>query len=352
MRLFISSFIALVLTTAMSCSGEPTVMMARPSGIPWSTEVPYQKHELDVRQLAVSPDGTVLATISADRVSLWRTADSGFIASIEDVERLEFAQAVEVSNGGHHVAVLNEFYSLHLWDDTTHASREVGMAYGQGPTALVGFIDEVLLWVSSDGALVAWTVEDSHFATGARDIDNVGVVEGVGRAPDNQFVLWGARPEWVSVDAQGGLRVDSVDSFRSYDQLIDAPTPLNARWIFYPERAEVVAFDTLNDQSRELTSEGPRATSGAKDFISALTLSTDGRWLAAAHASGAVEVWDSEERTLVGSFLVGERYVRAVFPRKVLDLRFGGGSLWVLLPEQTLLQVDPSDWTVVGRFEL
>lgn len=345
------TFLALMgLLLAACSSGGVQRREVSSGGIPLPPRVEVRKHQRDVFDLALSPDGSTLATVSADAVVLWNTDDMTPRAVIDSVRRLEFHEGLVVADGGERVAVLSANLELSVWEDDTLETRTVPSRFGQNPRELIGFgADGSLFWVSVEAELVQWiardepTKRDSIFPV-AR-LSYFGQASPAGR---NRYLVWSAVPSLLEAAAPGQpggagskARLEALSGAAVPEGKRLPRTPLlggTARRLLVLEGGDgIELYDIETGALHALATTQPRARQ--RDPLSLYALSSDGRMLALSWLGGGVELWDLDHLELVSTIFIDERYVRAVYPTKVLDLVFGEDTLWLLLPEQKLLPV-------------
>ncbi|MFI6318733.1 BTAD domain-containing putative transcriptional regulator [Nonomuraea sp. NPDC050556] len=113
--------------------------------------------QADIRDIAVSPDGSTIATAGADRtVKLWETRTLKELATLSG--HTAAVQAVAFSPDGHMLASAGEDRALVVWDVATR--RELATLTGRaaGPQTLAFTTDGDLLSGGNDGRIVRWSL--------------------------------------------------------------------------------------------------------------------------------------------------------------------------------------------------
>ncbi len=346
----------IIIMVASGCSGaHPSNDPRVPGGIPLPVEhgeVPL--HEQDVRRLVRSPSGDALATISADAVHIWALPEMTLLGEITDIDYLEFAGDVVLSDGGARLALVNEYHEMHVWDRASQTVQRVSPWRGRSVKRLIGETPTgALLWVSTDDVLVRWDVGGGDPVSDAVALDFVGQVQGVVALRDGGFLLWGARPRRIHFDPDFGVRVERVERFAFQEPNVLLPTSSGSgeALIFLDGGVPFVA-DLEAHETRLLVPRSPRAIDGEEDRPRVVCVSPGGEWVAVAFSSGAFEVWDmGAERQAVGG-RVGRELVREVYPRAVYDAVLGREFLWLLLPEQRVVRYRIADGTREGIWDL
>jgi len=353
--------------SAPACSSDARVAAARPTGIPLPPHVEVPSHDRDVTQLALSPDGRILASVSADSIHLWNTADMSPRTVIDDVDKLEFNRGVAVANDGRYVAVIDSNDRLVVWDRNTQSSRVVEVRYMDTPTELIGFArDDSLFWISHQG-VVKWkgTDDPESKRDSVFEIADVNYGATSRQAGDEKYLVWSRFPGLLRVDDTGRARLDPIEvDPRDLPHPSQAPVLVGGAdstrlfmltggtaGIYDVERAEA-SDDDRGTAWRRLSTRRTRGRQGVGEQPMAMAASADGTTIALAYRSGGVEIWDLERAELVATLHIGQRWVRDVHPRPVLDMTLSEDALWLLLPEQTLLRVARDGWVIADDFEL
>ena len=248
--------------------------------------VPFTAHHKSVRSLVVAPDGTIISGGEDGRTKLWsldgqRRGLEGHTAPV---------LGLALSADGSKLATASVDRSIRVWD--------VGSATEIGAPLLVQANSVQSVVMSPDGqSLVSRHASGDirvwNLATGeSRLLDTVPGASNIAVAPDHRS---------VAVGESGGVRVLAVDGAPAR-RLSAGATVVSVT--FSPDGkmlaaggvgGEVLLWDLASGASRVLA---PR-----RGAVHELAFSDDGRWLAAASAAGDVGVWDlvrDRARTLIG----------------------------------------------------
>jgi WD40 repeat protein len=333
----------------LACSSPPQKPLRR--GVPLPQTPVELRHERDVRRIAVSPSGDMLATIAADAIHLRRLPSLEPVAAINGMSGLEFARDVLLEDGARQLVVLSETNILYLWDSKSLQYRTITPAWTQTPRRLLGFVRPGLLaWLSTSDDLVLWAVEGSDFADNARTVLRVGYSAYVQRLGANRWMLWGDRARLLTfTDAEASIEVLEKLWFSSSTTVAPALSKDGAR-LFFLQRDELYCACFEEAELRRLESEVLASRRVDVHRLSHLLVTNDALFLA--DRDGDFEKWSLSEPRLEEAWSLPAEMLRDVWPRKILDLAEREGELLVLLPEQHLLRMSQSDGSILASIEL
>ena len=291
-----------------------------------------------VRTLAWSPDGRTLATGGNDmKVRLWDVSNQRPLGA-PLTRQTNWIHSLAWSKDGQKLLSGSDDNTAQLWDvGDTNSAKPIGLPFGghngalwsvtfspDGNKASTASVDGTAkIWSISDPArpvqigetldgasgqlfTAAWTPDSQYLATGAVD----GIVR-MWRLPDRTLTGHGA----MTIPA-GSADSNTMIS-GSYDgvvQLWDMSSPDDPRLLDRTvEPAKVLSTTMSQDGSRAVTALANgtvivREVVNAKlvtratlrvptQFIAAVVLSSDGRWMAATSADDSVALWDLSDLT-------------------------------------------------------
>jgi WD40 repeat protein len=244
-------------------------------------------HSRPVHAVAIAPDATWLATTSGDfgTVQLWDVATGKTRATLNGHEREVGAVAVSpdgswlATAGGHDATV-------RLWDVATGKTR----------ATLIGHRSEVNAVVfSSDGTWLA-TVEtyermvvlwDAATAKPRAAItDHGGWVEAVAISSDGMWLATGDQDGYVALwdSATGEHRTTLTRHAGMVEAMAIAP---DGTWL------ATASYDGTTRLWDTATGETRATLTGHTDKVNAVAIAPDGTWLATASDDGMVRFWDT-----------------------------------------------------------
>ena len=315
--------------SAAACSHPPPQL---PSGIPLPTLEERPRHALPLRAIYASQDGSALVTASADKLIMWRIPQLEPIALIESEADFEFARDLVVAPQGSALALLDGDGQLYIWLAATQQMTYHVTPFRKEAQRLLGFgPDNELVWLSSEGEIFGWQMDAD-----IRYIDEVDLlasdleVRALGQSPTGRL-LWGKRLTHLQLSPK--LQID--------DQGIAPRNALSAEPVLLGEDLLFVSDNQLylNRPAGQspLLDESPLHQAKARPSATACN-KQEARW-AIAYANGALEVWGPGPELLVEA-QVPNTMVREVYPRKILNLAFGQKELWLLLPNNQLVELN------------
>jgi WD40 repeat protein len=249
-------------------------------------------HGDNVQRVAVSPDGTRLASAGSEAAVLWDAATGRRVLTLPG----QLSDAVAFSPDGSRVAVSTFNDTVTVWDAR---SGKVVSTLGKQAHALseetVAFSPDGkrLALAGSDNAVKVWDVDTGRRAL---TLDADDLCHGVAFSPDGKRLASSSKGAVLVWDMESGKVVLTC---RGHGKWVNgvAFSPDGTRLASAGEDRTVRVWDAAG--GKELF-----ACKGHTDAVRAVAFSPDGRRLASASADRTVKVWDpatgKEEVTLRG----------------------------------------------------
>jgi WD40 repeat protein len=160
-----------------------------------------------VREVAISPDGELGASVSYDVVKLWRVDTGALVRTFDLPEQWDDVNAVAFSPGGERLVVghgsltLPYAGALRVWDVRSGEEVRSWEAHSAEVSDVAFSADgELIASASADGFVKVWG-EDGGLVG---QIKHVGAVEGVVFGADSGWVVSGGRDQEVKVSSVKG----------------------------------------------------------------------------------------------------------------------------------------------------
>ncbi len=344
-----------------SCAAPPAPSLTTPGiALPPTAGIP-PKHRREVRQILLSPSGDTLASLSPDLIVLWQLPDLRYIAATPPPPNTATPRQVAIADNGAAIAI--DAGTLFLWQRNTEQWTELTTPK-ESLLQLIGFLgDQHLLWLGDKAQVATFSLLEQ-----ARSLHPVSVFPlflAAGR--DGSYLFWtlpitfllprpGQEPPFIIRQLEGQyLTTPTGERYAPplhFDHQTLAPIadPTSEKAIQITP-SDVLIFDFPHQQVRQLTGVAPYANIlGQRPLAHAI--SPDARYYALAFENGVIQIWDFQEETLHTHIKLLEHHVRRVHPQKIFDLRFTDACLWLLVPEQRLLCLEPLSGSITHQHEL
>jgi WD40 repeat protein len=284
--------------------------------------------------VAISPDGSQLATVSARQVFLWDAATGEVIRAFGD-ENGRFLNAVAFSPDGAWLAAVDQNFAVRLWQIDTGASRFLEKLSRASAPASVAFspdgsrlvVDgslEAYIWDVASGSLINVLAEheaEINQATFSPDSSQVATASDDGTAR-----IWDATAG-SALSATPGGHTDSVEDIDFYS---DGQTLVSGSW-----DGTLKLWDTASGTVRQTLRTA--ATGSGNAAISVVDVSADDRFIAAVEWNTLL-LWDAQSGLLLRSFVPGtydQLYTVALSPDGALLAAGGTGRTIYLFDTAT-----------------
>lgn len=275
------------------------------------------QHDGPLLDMAFNADGSLLASVSSERVTLYD------VRTLQEIGRIAYVPAIAaiaLSPDGTLLAAGEPSGYIRLYDTET-GKQSGSLALGLPPLRGLAF--------SADGATVLAATADSHLGTGRVD----GTTSSVAYDAGQSIIALAVHPTNPVINAalaDGSLYWWNADSGAQTGAVDTHPAPVTAV-AFSPDGRWMVSADasgTVFIWSVE-TGEWDHLLEGADSGIASVAFSPDGRRLAAGQDSGLVRIWT------VGSGASPELTIEPPYGRVI------GALAWS--PDGTVLAVGLSD---------
>ncbi|MFE2132027.1 NB-ARC domain-containing protein [Streptomyces sp. NPDC059466] len=247
-------------------------------------------HAGTVSAVAISPDGTWLATGGDDRaVRIWDVATGRITATLTD--HASRVTAVAISPDGTWIATGDNSGAVRIWDVAT-GQITATLAGRDGPLSAVAISpDGTWLATRADGTVRIWdaaTGQSTATLTG-----HAGRVYAVAISPDGTWLATSSRDRTVRIwDAATGRTTATLTS--QTGRVIALAISPDGTWLATGDNIGAVR---LWDAA---TGRTTTTLTGHTDPVYAVAISPDGTWLASV-ADGTVRIWDTTTRGTVGA---------------------------------------------------
>lgn len=288
-------------------------------------------HTQAVNRVAFSPDGRQAASASDDKTArLWNIEKKEII--LEITQHVQGVTGVAFSPDGKTLATTSLDFHVMLWN-TSSGERMKDMV-ARAAVYDVGFFPDgkKLLTGGGDSAIQMWDAENGV------NIDTLAntttVIHELKISPDGRFVAVADNSGQVTVYTSQGEKLWSNRNFR-LPRLLAANFTYTHHIAFSPDSTRL-ASGTWDDTVQIWTAENG-ASAGLidqfSDYASALEVSPNGKYLAAATIGGEVKVWDLPNATLLytfpGEIISGRIYSYQMNDSRYLAIKDGSNNMQV-----------------------
>ncbi|WP_063804230.1 NB-ARC domain-containing protein [Streptomyces roseifaciens] len=255
----------------------------------------------EVRTVAFSPDGAVLATADDEQVRLWNPVTGAALHTLSGNGRV---RALAFSPDGTLLATADGDGRVRLWDPVTGAAVQI-LGGHEGLVRAVAFsADDDLVTIGEDRLIRRWDPATSH-ARPTGDRISSGRVRVVALGPDAVLL--------AAADGEGRVTIWSDPTDRVVRSLPERVPGVRAM-AFSPDGALLA---TAGEDRRvrlwnAVTGAALHTLTGHVGYVNALAFSPDGALLASAGYDQAVRLWDPVTGAAVRTVTGHEGYVNAL----------------------------------------
>jgi WD40 repeat protein len=294
--------------------------LADPLSTKLGTVQPGDAHAM--RAVAFSPDGSVLASGSADgSITLWDPAKPDAAPRVL-ARSSNGITALGFSRDGRWLATGEQDGVVRVWDTTDlgRPPREPGDHQRAGITALAFNADGTLLATASlDNTARVWRLDDGDEMSSVSLHDHDGFVLSLAFDPGGTHLVTGGGDGLALLYDVADLDADPVPVFRGSDDITSVAFSPDGRWLAIGDTGESA---TLWD----MTAGQPANPVVLKHLgaVRTLVFSPDGRWLATGSDDATAELWDLADPTNAAAHPV-------VLPQTdvVTVVRFSASGRWL-----------------------
>jgi WD40 repeat protein len=241
------------------------------------------EHQDRVNAVAISPDGTWLVTASADnRVRTWDASTGGERASLEDPGRVN---AVAISPDGKWLATASADNTARIWDAST--GRERASLVHQGSVNAVAISPDGK-WLATASDDVTARIWDSSTGRERARLVHQAPEDAVAISPDGKWL--------ATASADNTARIWDASTGRERARLVHQ-APVNAMAISPDGKWLVTASDDTTARIWDASTGRERARLEHQDRVNAVAISPDGTWLATASGGFRIDntarIWDA-----------------------------------------------------------
>lgn len=255
-------------------------------------------HTDDIRGLAFSPDGKVLATAGADQVIyLWDVETHRQIGRLEGHQSL--VKSVAFSPDGSTLASASDDKTIILWNVETQQPLGLALVGHEGKVNCVAFSPDgrTLASASSDTTVRLWDIStrQSMALVGHEDL-----VLGVAWSPDSKMVASASSDETIRLwDAGTGASIGEPLAGHTNSVLSVAFSP-DGRTLASGSRDSTIRLWDVAE--RQPIGD---ALTAHQDRVASVAFSPDGRLLASGSWDNSLILWDTQTWEQVGEPLKG-----------------------------------------------
>ncbi len=237
----------------------------------------------DIRSVAFSPDGRLVASSSRTSAELWDVGTGTLIRQF--LGHTEFVNSVAFSPDGKTLATASFDKTVRYWDVGTGQERFRSTGHEQGITFVTYSRDGTLVASGAyDNTVRIWDAasgKNRHVFTGA-----TGPILGLAFSPDGQTI--------AACGCETPIRRWSLATAKELPALEGSPANVRSI-VFSPDGKEL--FSSCCDSSIRqwdlATAKAVKVCSGHTDDVFALDLSSDGKMLVAACHDTTISIWDA-----------------------------------------------------------
>ena len=288
--------------------------------------LPYFRHVAGINAVALSPDGSTIASSSDDRgTRIWDAASHRHLYFFGNLDGS--AETVAFSPDGTFLVAAGQDPKIHVWD---LASKNLvyGLEGHRGSVRHIAFSHDGtrMLSASEDHTVIVWQTSD--WTQKLTLTDHGSVVMAVAFNGDDTRI--------VSVAEDGRLRFWDAHTGELLNAISASGTTLRSV-AFRPDGKQVITGGDENVISiwDAESGEAIATLTGHERPVYALAVSRDGRLLASASADSTVKLWNLETFRLVDTYRGDEKehksFTSVIFSADESTLISGGDDLAIRL---------------------